>query len=1464
MGSIILTDEHQRVLSHLELKELTLLNWGATDGSFSKDEILEAIAGAPGVSFEPVRILRDFLDSQLVVRAGDGLPYRYRTRFAETVRLLLKLRQLNRRKNWRDGRFLVSDARIVQRPRVFPVRKIPASEVVSNLTNAGHQDSVIVAASKLVGDKKLSDFQLQATESILRAIETNQNAGFVVSAATSGGKSLAFYLPVLSWIASQTKIGDHWVKTLALYPRNELLKDQLSSVFASARQIDDQQLSNNSPIISVGAFYGSTPTKISDFSSQNNPAIKEWSKRGTGRICPYLRCPNCDGTLLWEESDLRLEIEVLTCEDTKCGYKTPINSIRLTRASMSASPPDIMLTTTEMMNRNMSNASYWHLFGIRTKPPRVFLLDEIHTNEGTSGANTALLIRRWRHLSKNNQCVFVGLSATLSEPQRFFSELTGLSENQVLSIEPHDMEEKGAEYLLAVRSESTTGTSVLSTTIQTVMLMRRMLDTDSAISEGVFGQRLFAFTDKLDVTNRLFDNFRDSEGMNRYGKPDPSYRPQTLANLRSPNHTEAHERETAGQVWAASESIGHGISTDMPLTVGRTASQDPGVDQRDVIIATSALEVGFNDPTVGAVVQHKAPHDASRFLQRKGRAGRTEVMRPYMIVVLSDFGRDRIAYQSYDQLFSPIISAINIPVKNRYVLRMQAAFALMDWIASEIIPPGYKLGSAWIYLASKEKFTRNREKALAIVDDVLNDGHARNRLQRFLKKSLQLDDDDVHAVMWQAPRSILLHVLPTLRRELNSWITEDLKDLPDHKWHPLQEFVPQAMFGDLLVPEVVLRLPAPQRNREPRNEHLGISQTLREFSPGRISRRYGFTHGDESHWIPVPTGGGNVITEVPGDTYNGDWLADGTVKTSTGTLEFPIFRPTAMNLQQPRNLSPSTSSLSIWHCDLTAANGSDLGLVQSDWVQSLFSKVDVFCHALGGSLEVRRFTSRSVGHLIDNHGEKRSFESEFQNLKGEKVALGFSLDVDGIRVLLKPWEIRNSINTEVLPGLLASWFAHLVTNSDNFTGISDLGRGWLRTVALGAIAKTSGANTIQGAWEIVISDPNLQLIKKSAQEILGMPPTESQPQVLRDILSQFDDQLVVNEITNCIEKTRVSNPDFRKFAKDRYVASVAGAFMESLMRIMPSLSPDDLIVDLNAFSHIELGENLEFWVSESEAGSSGIVEEFARIYQSDPEMFWRMMERALEPSDLENVDLSIATVLELATNNVSVRDAFSTVRGSMSIDLASYRNSLSNLFTILESVGISVDRSLSVAISSRLLSAGTGAMHDELRTKLRTDWVLLERSLGVEIDVRAFACKWAEDDGMDSLFSSGAVSSCDRHGFVQSLLWPRGGLVRELQYELPQPFGDSPKPDRLLVPLIKPRIIDVRSGREVIDAELLSKGFVTVSSDKSTYKDLADLMKDFATVPTDSGFLNIHPRMASCIRRAEQVHVRIELVEVMK
>ena len=59
-------------------------------------------------------------------------------------------------------------------------------------------------------------------------------------------------------------------------------------------------------------------------------------------------------------------------------------------------------------------------------------------------------------------------------------------------------------------------------------------------------------------------------------------------------------------------------------------------------------------------------------------------MRPWTIVVLSDYGRDRVTYQSYERLFDPELTPRSLPIANPAVVRMQAVFATMDWLSTRL------------------------------------------------------------------------------------------------------------------------------------------------------------------------------------------------------------------------------------------------------------------------------------------------------------------------------------------------------------------------------------------------------------------------------------------------------------------------------------------------------------------------------------------------------------------------------------------------------------------------------------------------------------------------------------------------------------------------------------------------------------------------------------------------------------
>ena len=487
------------------------------------------------------------------------------------------------------------------------------------------------------------------------------------------------------------------------------------------------------------------------------------------------------------------------------------------------------------------------LVGDSNNSPDFVLLDEIHTYSGTHGAQVANLIRRWRAEMASPSHI-VGLSATLADPTGFFSQLVGVNTGKVTEVAPSgaEMRETGREYFMALRGDPASQTSLLSTTIQAAMLMRRMLDREpGAPSGGVFGSRLFAFTDNLDVVNRLHSQLQDAEGWRPGGvdrKPEGS-----LAILRASGDDNA-ARDDVGQLWDAAEELG---TLTRQVRVDRTTSQDAGVGSTsDVVVATASLEVGFDDPNVGAVLQHKAPRDAAQFLQRRGRAGRDPAMRPWTTVVLSDYGRDRLAFQAYEALFDPQVQPAHLPIRNRVILKMQATWWLVDYLTQA--SGGTRMQSVLesVWSSNGQRQIRVASDALEVARSLLTD-EGLSKIKNGLQRSLRISEEEARSVLFDHPRAIVTAVLPTIIRRLEAIVSPD-KMPPNFLWgDPLVDFVPSSLFAPLQTPEVRVAPPAvgdfqPEPHIEP------IAQTMREFAPGRVSYRFALRGRRARMWVKPP------------------------------------------------------------------------------------------------------------------------------------------------------------------------------------------------------------------------------------------------------------------------------------------------------------------------------------------------------------------------------------------------------------------------------------------------------------------------------------------------------------------------------------------------------------------------------------------------------------------------------------
>lgn len=1462
------------LLSRLEDLELPLLSWGVVDGFLSEAEVRRSINDQldEDVRNRPLGPwpTEDEYLSQLIasglLHQIPGDEANYRTRIAETLRLLKMLRQLLPRDVnvpawWRKAPALVADYRLRVAPRWYPERTVDQASLEAKLGDLPTwSDESGDVLGRIVGDRRLAAFQARATESILAALSQQGTAGRIITAGTGSGKTLAFYLPALIDIARRADEQRNGPHTLALYPRNELLRDQARETLRLIHDVGPLKGPGRRRG-RIAMLYGNTPFE-KDFDRGTKP-FKGWRREANGWATPYFPClsDGCESSLVWSDSDRTAGIEALGCP--RCGFKTEPDTISLTRESIRANQPDILFSSTEMLSRQATNTHFAGVLGWKgPNGTRLVLLDEVHTYSGVHGAQVALTLRRWFNANtrpQQNQPVFVGLSATLRDAGDFFATLTGLDRAKVEVISPlkSDLRPTSREYGVVLRGDPLSGAALLSTSIQTLMLLGRVLDDQPSM----FGSVGFAFTDDLDVINRLYDNLRDAEGLDPRGMA----RGEVLADLRSPAGPQASARYPDGQSWDLPDKLGR---MGRSLRIARTSSQDAGVDSSaDLIVATASLEVGFNDPRVGAVIQHKAPRDMASFLQRRGRAGRYLAMRPITAVVLSDYGRDRIAYQSYEQLLEPEIGARSLPVANRFVVKIQATHAMIDWIMRKL----GGLDARWVLQPPYRGNLHNQTPRVAqLLAALLENSNLQAELGRHLERALGIQPDEATAAMWEEPRSLMLSVVPTaLRRLETSWTPLPGEVDPGAEGgDPLPEFMTRALFEPLNTPDVQFNLPF--TGAEP--ETMGVAQALREAVPGRVSRRFGYGHVSHSSWLPVPPPGSDLeLTQI---VSKGHGL--GTWTTSSGE-DYLVVRPLVLELSSPPpGVAPTSSAVPIWR---SAFLYEPVALRQVDIpTPSLWSELitgfGFALHVAGGALRVRRMTVGSDGELLERQGGRatRRPVSVRYSHQGGAAALGYELDADGLVIEGLLPQDRADLYRAVPRS--KEWrtlaFRQRVREDDRLDGVANVfQRDWLVEIYRNAHVAYGLRNEVvdgapealeEGRWAADIDDFFAAAYRADAHEVGEVRLLAA----LKDLVAVPLVRTVVEEHGRLLT-TRDLSTTTQDLLDRVFVDSLASAILTAVQEALPDAQETDLAVDIElgvGESGANDGERaFRIIVTETSIGGLGLLEALHRDYVLDPRQFWEGVERACEPTEAEDVDRAMQRLAaELVRPNSDLAAAAGDFRAARSIaDKGSSLDRIIREWTLLEGPPSHL---LVSTFSARMLRPGSKPEIDKVVDGLVREWLRQEERLGVEIDARTLVHLASE-----GVLACGLGSLTPDMAF--SMLWLRGAQARGQRLQHYHPFRDNVVVERLVVAqmLNVARVeVDIRDRDwipqyvETLEAE----GSVTLTAPYGERSAFAAAMREVVATPVERMGLRVFGRVTAVIQRDGFLLARVSIAEELQ
>jgi hypothetical protein len=1490
-------DELGRALDAIERHEARFLAWGILDRALTRDRLEHLLSTES--DGDPAELVSELRRRGLLFEVPRTSPPAFRTRMAEGVRLFAKLRQLFPNRPLSGAAHLVADYRFVVRPRRFPHRHLRFEEIASELNSFPLSPDATAALEALVSEgpggreRRLSRFQVEATSEVLRGLSADRDQACIVTAGTGSGKTLAFYLPTLVHLAASGDLGKG-MEVLAVYPRNELLKDQLLATLREVRRLRSSH--PDSPVVRIGAYFGPTPLRGG---GQALPEYLGWRRSSGGRVCPFLLCPGdfsgieCGGRLVWKDEDRKAKRERLECET--CHEFVLDDEFALTRQAMQERPPDIVFTTTEMLNRSLSDEWSRHVFGAgprASKPPRLILLDEAHTYAGASGAQAAYLLRRWRHLV-TGPVVWVGLSATLRDAETFYSALTGVPADRVREVTPRseDMERRGHEYQLLLRGDPASQAALLSTSIQSLMLLLRLQDPlDEETSLGLFGHKVFAFCDNLDLTNRLYRQLLNAEGRDPIGKPDPA-KAGSLALLRSQTHRapeggtpldwETLDRD--GQDWWIVDRL---RPSPTPPQIGRTSSQDTGVAANaETVIATASLEVGYDDPTVGAVLQHKAPRDLAQFVQRRGRAGRPQRMRPWTVVVLSDYGRDRLAYQNYEQLFDPALPPKSLPLGNRSIQRMQATFAVMDWLANRMATRGGDRSSVRQDLSGPTENAaqkRRQDRELELLQAVLHNEGERRDLVRYLCGALSLKKEDVQTLLWEGPRAVLSEAIPTAVRRLSSDWQAVRGGAPTpqgdriRRNHPLPEFVPANLFSDLSLPEI--QIVAPEGYDDAAETEEPIFLVLNELAPGNVSLRWAVwkTRG---LWVdPNVTNGMLDISE--------SLLADGDViahVTDDAGRAVDVVRPFSVHPSKVEgDVLESSSGRLDWQVRVTAEHEAvDTQLPTASTWRDVIMGADFFLQAGRGGVRVLRFAAGGRAEI----GRRKTSKNRVRYVLSDghaPVAVGVELDVDALCIKVRPpadidgfglsGDVRrlrqlrrDRFVDETTAGLLA------LDEADEAVDINIFMATWIAELALSAIAfeaeRRNGQLPDVASWSG--EEWRSRLLGAFDRNFQGLHDDPADESPLRARMEEEAAHMAVGELLTTEFTAAMQPPDHSWYPglRSRFTSTTAAAIHTAVQNLLPDFDAEhDLVIDI-----VDDGADaVEIWLTETTVGGGGIVETLYARYAEDPRRFWNLAAATLQPGDAEQTAESLPLVVE------------GLLRGAFMGPAEVYRaatddeDAISAWRVILAEVaqsGIPPSHSLSVAMASRLLRIGSSDRSDRAVHLAIGRWDELERQTGFAIDHRTACSILAQNDRVLSALQGAAPSpmTSDDTAWAFSvllgLLWASPESVRPNALQAPMPFTDSPaRTERTLVTAMlvddAARIsVHDEDWRRETEALLATTGTCVLVVESNREQKLHDALLDLMAEPTEVGTLHLHPRLVSLRRRVGGIEAELQLVE---
>jgi superfamily II DNA/RNA helicase len=493
---------------------------------------------------------------------------------------------------------------------------------------------------------------------------------YMLVAPTASGKSLIFYLTIL--IDVLQRLDQKGTKAMILYPRKALASDQLFKFLKIVCKLNFHLSAKGLRKITVGLDDGDTPR-----SSRSDEVRRADVFRG-------IKCvrPGCQGTLRYKAEQDRT---LIVCENKNCGEV--YDEILATKGDIWSGVPDIVFSNLSALNRRMMMNPTQDMLGPSLK---WIVLDEAHTYREELGGHAHWLLRRLDarfNVLKKGDVRFIISSATIPKPILFASKLTGLEKEQIYF-------EKYSEILKSAKQK------LRKLTIDVILAPNPLRSAESLAEElalllGVWGfahsRKTVLFVDNVSEVERIYDFVVKTIILERAAHNDhldPHITP-SVSDITRPFSWRAISRNAAGIDCKELASIYDFHNAELSSDERARVENQFKSQKSGLIFSTSTLELGIDIGDIAAIVQYKVPLTSESYVQRVGRAGRSDkVLRVALGMLVLTNSPSQIRFvlgNEYLRLIDPelIDPYVEIPVawENEEIKRQHVTFSILDVIA---------------------------------------------------------------------------------------------------------------------------------------------------------------------------------------------------------------------------------------------------------------------------------------------------------------------------------------------------------------------------------------------------------------------------------------------------------------------------------------------------------------------------------------------------------------------------------------------------------------------------------------------------------------------------------------------------------------------------------------------------------------------------------------------------------------